>query len=241
MSIAAEALVAASGIFPDEPLGPQDGLAARALEGEWRSQIKTFFERSKPYRFRLYPRPAHEATLDKLTTAPDGVMLTSKLTDPDLAADYLTVLSNAREYVRERWPSLSMETFTGPRLLEPGWTAMAAAWAVLAVVDDPSRLLVEILSATVQTDQVAAVKTVFPNLYQMLLAIIDDRKQIELAKKKSWTVPWAKERVIRILYQLPPDVSISEAPQPPAKSAATTRVRFDFGSSQTRAQRIAAK
>jgi hypothetical protein len=240
MTLAAEALVAVSGIFPERPIGPSDGMAARQLPNEWRAQVKAFFDQARPRKFRLYPRPAHEKTLTRLTTGVDLPMLTRKLADPDLVTEYGVTLNNAREYVRARWPSLSMDTFTGPRLLEPGWTAMAEAWAVLAVVDDPSRILVEMLCGTIAGEQVAAVKTAYPALWKMLLAQIDERKNLELGRKKSWTVSWPKERILRILLGLPPDVSIAQAPQAPARAAAA-RINIDFSSAQTRAQRIEAK
>lgn len=237
MSLTAEALVAVTGIFPEAPLGPGDGLAARQLPGEWKEQIRIFFHQERPRKFRLYPRPAHEATLDRLLAAPDLGRLTSKLADPELVTEYGVVLNNAREFVRQSWPSLSMDTFTGPRLLEPGWTAMAAVWAVLAVVDKPSRILTEVLSGTVLAEQVQAVKAVYPELWKVLLAVIEERKQAELARKKSWTVAWPKERVLRILLELPPDVSIKQAPQSPAR-AASGKISIDFS---TRTQRLEGK
>ena len=240
MNLAVEALLATTGIMREEPPGPRDGMAARALPGQWRTEVKAFFDQERPRRFKLYPRPAHEATLDRLTTGVDPQAMAGRLADPDVVTEYLAVLNNAREYVRARWPALKMQTFTGPRLLEPGFTAMAEAWAILAVVDDPSRLLVEMRSATLLGAQVDAVKTVYPALFQMLLALVEERKQLELTRVRSWSVPWPKERVLRILYALPPDVSIANAPQAPAR-AARRDIKIDFTSSQTRAERIAAK
>lgn len=237
MSLTAEALVAVTGIFPEDPLGPADGLAARRLPAEWKEQIRVFFGQEKPRKFRLYPRPAHEATLDKLLAAPDLGRLTSKLADPELVTEYGVVLNNAREYMRQRWPSLRMDTFTGPRLLEPGWTAMAAVWAVLAVVDRPSRILTEVLSGTLLGEQVQAVKVLYPELWKVLLGTIKERKDAELTKKKSWTVTWPKERVLRIVLELPPDVSIKQAPQALAR-AASGKISVDFS---TRSQRLEGK
>jgi hypothetical protein len=240
VTLPAEALVAVTGIFPDAPLGPQDGAAARQLPGDWRAEVKTFFGQERPRKFRLYPRPAHEATLERLTRGADLAMLTSRLADPELVTEYGAVLNNAREYVRARWPALKLDTFAGPKLLEPGFTQMAGAWAVLAVVSHPARLLTEILSATVLTEQVEAVKEVYPALFEMLRALIDERRKLELARKASWSCPWGKERVLRIILGLPADVSIAQAPQPPAR-AAGARINIDFASAQTRAQRIEAK
>jgi hypothetical protein len=237
VSLTAEALVAVTGIFHAEPLGPADGLAAHRLPAEWRDQVKTFFHQERPRKFRLYPRPAHEATLDRLLAAPDLAMLTGQLADPELVTEYGVVLNNAREFMRQRWPSLTMDGFAGPRLLEPGWTMMAAVWAVLAVVDKPSRLLTEVLSATVMAEQVAACKVVYPELSKVLLGILQERKQTELARKKTWSVPWPKERVLRILLELPADVAIKEAPQSPAR-AASGKINVDFS---TRTQRLEGK
>ena len=241
--LAAEALVAVTGIFHDEPLGPKDGERARQLPGEWRSEVKAFFEQTKPRKFRLYPRPAHAATLDKLVAGiqQDRISrLTTRLANQDIANGYLLALSNAIEYVRERWPALKLDTFAGPRLLEPGWATMAEAWEILAVIDRPGRLIDEMLMGTVGAAQVTAVQTVYPALFEMLRGIIEERRQLSLARSQSWSVPWRLERVLRILAGMPPDVAISQAPQPPAR-AARASFDIDFTSSQTRAQRLEAK
>lgn len=239
--IAAEALVAVTGLFPEQPLRVQDGLAARGLVNEWRSLIKAFFDQDKPRKFKLYSRPAHEAMLNRLTEGDDPNKLVGKLADPDVATEYLATLSNAREYLRERWPSLKTETFMGPRLLEPGWVSMAEAWAILAVLDHPTRILTEMLSGTLLAEQLEALKAVFPDLFKMLLALIDERKELERAKKQSYSVPWRKERIFRIVYGLPPEVSIDQAPQAPARMGRPAPIKINFAASQTRAQRIAAK
>jgi hypothetical protein len=245
MGIVGEALVAVTGLFPDRPLRGSDGLAARALPGEWRAQVKAFFDQDRPRRFKLYPRPAHEAMLDRLTgggpVADEDLVV--KLASSDVIYDYLAVLRGARGYVKDRWPALSQDTFTGPRLLEPGATSMGAAWAIHAVVEDPSRLLVEMLSGTVQAAQVDAVKTVYPTLFQLLEQLIGERKAIEQGKKLSWSIDWPKERVLRILFGLPPDVAVKELGQQGAADGGDrSKVpQIDFASSQTRAQRIEAK
>jgi len=242
VSLPGEALVAVTGLFPEKPLLARDGEAARKLPGEWRGMVKDFFDQGKPRKFRLYKRPDHDAMLTKLTEAESPQGLVGKLADAGVADDYLAVLSNCREYVRARWPALSTDTFTGPRMMAPGFTAMGDAWMIFAVVDDPTCLLTEVLSGTVQAPQVDAVTACYPELWKMLQALIQERKQLEQAAKKSWAVGWAKERVLRILFSLPADVPIKQAQQPPARTGGASRaINIDFKSSQTLAQRIEAK
>lgn len=243
VSLPAEAILAVTGIFHDETLGPRDGHQAALLPGEWRTSVKAFFEQSKPRKFKLYPRPPHEATLDKLVAGIDkdrDERLTARLASEEVANDYRLTLSNAIEYVRARWPALRMDTFAKPRLVSPGWATMAEAYAVLAVIDRPGRLVDEMLMGTLLAEQVDAVKAVYPNLFEMLRGMIEERRQLSLARSQSWTIPWRLERVLRILAGLPPDIDISQAPQAPAR-AGRAKVDIDFASSQTRAQRLEAK
>lgn len=240
-----EALVAVTGIFPTEPASIADGRAATLLHGKWRTAVKDFFDRDKPYRFKSTRMGmSYDKVRDMLNNPDDNPeWLASKIADEDMATAYLTVLSNAREYLRERWPALVIDQFPAPRIVEPGRVLIGKMSTLFSSVNEPTSLLDEMLSHSVQDEQVDAVKTVFPSLFSMLMQLIDERSVIELSKSKSWSVTWNKERVLRRLYQLPVQLSISEAARQPAnmgKHAPSVQIQFK-ANEYTRSQQIGSK
>jgi hypothetical protein len=251
---AAEALVAVSGLLPDKPVGAAERDAARSLTGEWRSMIKDFFDRDKPKKFRMYKRPSDfEAISDKLASGKfDVMMATAKFADSDITQRYIQVVRNAQEYIRQHIHILEEQTFTGPKKFEPGWVTMADTAAIYAVVNGPSRLLDEILSATVLEEQVSAFKAIYPSLFTMLISIFEERKFLEMTKVLSYAVPWWKERVIRLVYSIPMGASITEQKKsppgmqssPPQPQPNTQNIQVNFRTpdqTTSRIQRIEAK
>lgn len=240
MNLAAEALVAVTGIFPKDPPDRADGIAAGMLYGKWRTAVKEFFDRSRPLKFKKTKLPtSYEAMTQKLNVSPDDpVTLASKISDPEIVRSYLTVVSNARLYVKEHWPQLQIENFAGPRTVEPGATFVSEMGMIYTTVNDPTTVLDEMLSHSLQAEQVEAMKTVFPSLFSLLMSLIEERKILELTKIKSWQVPWSKERVLRVLFQLPQNVSIAEAPRPKANIASVPEVKFKATDENTRGQRL---
>ena len=244
-AFAGEALCAVTGIFPDKPASLADGRAAAGLHGIWRTSVKEFFDRDKPLRFKRSKMPMSYDKARDLLNSPDDdpIWLASKIEDEGIATAYLTAISNAREYLRAQWPVLSIERYPSSQLVEPGRVTVAKMSMLFASVNEPSVILDEMLSHSLQDEQVTAAKTVFPNLFSMLMQLIEERSYIELTKVKSWIAPWSQERVLRRLYQLPVQVSISEAARKPAnmgKSPPEVSIRFRT-SEYTNAQSIGAK
>lgn len=244
-SVAAERLVAVTGLFPARTLGVAQADAAEALPRAWARRVRDFLDAARPTRFRWPASPPHEATLDRLVTgiAPEeSSRLIRKAGDADIAQAYLSQLSNAREYVRSIWPALSLDTPTGPRLLEPGPDTMGRAASVYHVVDRPERVLDELCYHTLLPDQVVAFKTVYPRLYDLLRGLVQQGIDRRAAHRKSYTVPWAQERVLRVFLQLPSGSPIARVTQAPARmTAPSAPLNLDFSGQQTKAQRLDAR
>lgn len=243
MNLAAEALAAVTGIFPEEPASRSDGATAALIYGEWRTAVKAFFDRDKPYKFKKTRLPkSYSAMSEKILVPPDTAdWLASEISDPEIVRAYLTVISNGRLYVKERWPNLQIQNFAGPRTAEPGKVFISEAAMIFCTVNNPTTVLDEMLSHSLQTAQVEAFKTVYPSLFALLMQLIDERKVLELTRLKSWQVPWSKERVLRVLFQLPINVSISEMPRPKAQIASVPEVKFKTSNEMTRGQKLDSK
>lgn len=242
MALAAEALLAVTGLWPEPPIARAQGIAAMALPREWGAKVRDFFDLEKPRKWRFYARSDHERTLIRLTkgiSEDEHAQLIARLENAELGQDYMLTLSNAREYLRQRWPSLKLDTPTEPWLLEPGLTTMGDAWAIHAVLDDPGRVIDEMCMGTLATVQVEVFRAVYPGLAEMLRAQLDAEVKRRWAAKKSYQVPWGQQRMMRRYLQMSPDMSLSQVQQPPAKTAAASpKLDIDFKGQATKAQQL---
>lgn len=242
----AEALLAVTGLFPDmaKPIGKGQAADAAALPGRWLRRVSAWLEAEKWARFRLQPMPAYLATYEKLT-APIGLdeigRYTATIADQNISDAYKASLSNAREYARANWPVLSMDTATTPRLLEPGKPVVGQATAMLAVLDDPGRVLDELDMGTLTEDQAKAFRTCYPALYEMLRRFFEAEILRRRARVKSFTIPYARELQLRTLLGMPAEMSITEVQRPPPRMTSTGAPRLKIAVEPTKAQRLEAK
>lgn len=244
MSLASEALCAASGIFPTDPLGPAEGREAKALAKTWKAASEAFLDSTKPARFKA---PAHvdwAKTWEKLSAGIDAAQIatvTASLVDDELATDYQVTLSNAREYLRTRWPVLQMDALPTPVLLPPGNVERGKAESLLAVLNDPARVLDEMASRALTQDQADGFREVFPALADMLRAMLWEGIQARAASSKAYRVPRALEGVLRKLAGLPPGAPMDRMEQPPANASKPQPVAVQFKSLRSRAQALEAR
>lgn len=220
--LAAECLVAVTGIFQREPVTEKQGRLAEGMPKEWRALLVEWLESEKPTRFRL-PKPAkHQEILADLTEGIDDATendLTSLLVVPELGAAYLEVLHAAREYVRLRWRVLKVDTPMGEKLYDPGRVEMWRAATMLSVVDGPERVIEEIRMGSLTGEQVEAFKACFPRLHQMVHAIIQDEIDKRVMRSKSYSVPHRIESTYRTFLGLTPTMTMSQVEQAPAGAA----------------------
>lgn len=244
MALAAEALLAVTGLFPTDPLGPAEGRDAKALPKQWKAAIDAFLDAATPTKFDMPPHVDWEKTWAKLSAGIDQEQIatvTASLVDDAIDQDFKVTLSNAWEYVRSRWPVYQMDTVSkrAPTLLPPGRVELGKAETLLATLDDPSRIVDEMRSHTLTYDQAAALKGVYPALYDMLKAILDEALDRREGAKKDFTVGHAKETVIRKLWGVPPGVELSRVEPPAAKPGESApNIKIDFSRQETKAQSL---
>jgi hypothetical protein len=234
VDLAAEALVAVAGLWP-EPLTREDGAAARRLPKDWNAKLRDFVSADTFTRFRMPPRPDSEDTYLALTPKPDPA-LAAGLASPQMATEYIETLGRARAHVRSIWPVVIRDTPTGPEWLEPSTTAMGAAWAVLDVVNRPERVLDQMLSGWLDPDEAAAFRTVFPRLFAMVHQVLMQHLQA----RRGRPISWARELVVRTLLGLGPSgqVTVSQPPASAPPGAGAPKILIDFKALRTRGQRL---
>jgi len=237
--LAAECLLSVSGIFPKEPLTYRQGAEAEKVPKLWETEVADFLASEKFRKFRAQPKVDHEKTYDALVrgTSPGELdALTAELRNDDIGREYEALLSNAREYLRARWPMLKVDTPTQPIFYTPGVTECARASATYAVVNDPGRILTEMSMGTLVAEQVEAFDALFPDLSKMLRAML----QAEIIKTATASGPvklsWRIESTLRILFGMPPEAAIKPVDQPPPKMATPEfKVSFEHTATKTEA------
>lgn len=242
MSLASEALLAITGIYPKDPVSPDDAAAARRIPVEWQKRVAEFFE-GKTQRPPMPRYPDYLKTWDLLNEDRDDAQLIVAIEDATIAAEYAGSIGSARAYVREQWRPLFQDIPTGRRVLEPSLSETQRAGAIFVFVDAPEAIFSEMLAGTIAADQVDAMKENYPALYDMLTVMCRSEIERRLARKQSYEVPWTQERVLRILLQLPLGQPIKPLEQG-EKQAAPPKIDVEVGKSKdlpTKAQQISAQ
>lgn len=164
------------------------------------------------------PPPYHDPQKlrDRFVHTPDELEGHDGL-DEMLAAEWVTEVKDARASLLTRWPGVPMRgglTTTEPPLAHDA----ASDWlALVAVVEDPFRLLDELESGAMLPAQLEVFREVYPELSQVVIEATFNAV-VDLAAKGT-TLPESKERGLRMLLGTPDDEPIAvqrpeEAPPP---------------------------
>jgi len=225
LSLSAEALAAVTGILRTKPLTEDDAGKARELPRLFSEKVKAFLADEDWRPFKLPKYPDYEKTYDTLIVGshPDAnAKLMANVQDQQLADAYGAQVDRCREYLLERWPMNQLDAATGPLNLPPSTMQQGQAWALYSVVNDPRRILDEMLMGTLLGEkqvpggppsmgQAEAFRELCPGLFGMLRSLLNAEIRDRVAKDAKYTVPWLRERVMRVLLGLPTEVPIVEA------------------------------
>jgi hypothetical protein len=167
------------------------------------------------------PPPYHDPAKlrDRLIHTPDELRGHDGL-DEVLAAEWVQEVKDARKSLVDRWPGIPLRG--GLTALEPP-LAHDAAWdwlALVAVVDEPLRLLDELEAGALLPAQLEVFQEVYPELTRVVTEAVF-RVVVDLAARGT-DLPETKERMLRLVLGTPEDQPIvlppTEEPPPPKKS-----------------------
>lgn len=234
LSVSAEALVAVSGILRDKPLTEVTAEAARNLPRAWSEKVTAFFTETEWRPFKVPKVPDYEETYDALAVGlspEDKAKLLAEVRDQELGDAYSFQVDAARGYLLERWPINQRDTATGPRNEPPSTMQQGQAWSLFTVINDPNRILDEMLMGTLLEEQAEAFREVCPGLFDRLRGLIDMEIKERQAKSNDFAVAWDRERVLRTLMGLPQEVPITEKKRggdAPPEASPAAEINIDF-------------
>jgi hypothetical protein len=238
--LAAEALVAVTGINPRTPPTPEDLLAAQSLVERWAGKVRRFLRGDKqPMPWK--PPPPSQKLQDRVIQQPTPMEVEAwfaALNEPGLGLDYLATIQRGREHVDSIWPKIAAPGVAAD-VFPLAHDDLDEVWSVYRVLDDPDLILDEILAWTLTIEQVTAWRTVYPELSSLLDDVVAEQLIDWIASGKP--LMWQQEDVIRTLQGLPMEapivVAASEAPE--VKQPTPRQIKYE--SLLTPAERAASK
>lgn len=234
--LAAEALVAVTGIWPRRPPSLDDMLAAEGMLDRWRGRYERLLRgEQRPFKWQPPPRDMEA----RITTRPpqdEATRWLAELGDPAVGVEYASTIAEAREYLAALLPQETIEGVV-PEARPPGRDERDEVWSVARVLDDPETLMDDAESWAVTASQVTAWTAIYRELSVALSAALTNEIVEHVAKGRA--ISWQVESVIRTLRGVPPEAPLRlpapVEPKPPAPPAA----RVDFAATRTPAEQVA--
>ncbi len=201
--LAAECLVAVTGVFPDTPIRVMDVDAAKALLRKWQSLVRAFFEADRPAKITRSAKVRYLATWKKLNEKPNDAKIIAKLDDPGVAVTYTAKLTAARDYLHAQWNPLKLQGFFSSTLMDPAPSEQERCSDLFAVINGPTALLTRLSQGSVLIAERDGVKTAFPELWGMIGALIHAETYRQRAAKQSWEPLYWQQVALRALLEIP--------------------------------------
>lgn len=246
VALAAELLVATSGLWPEKPLGPGSANDAKALPKAWAGQIADLLAPgSRPTKSRKSPVIPYLPTWAKLNTrrTREDQVASAAINDPQISAAYQNKLVDARLYLHDSWHPLKLQTIVGPKLLEPATSELERCSDLYALVSDPSRMLDSLRAGSVLQADVDAIQTVYPEIYGLLSDLISGELLRQKARRKSYEPPYYAELAVQVFLGIPQGnpveaVSTDQTSQTPEEPPQVD-IKIDKPDLGTKAEKVA--
>lgn len=237
-SLAGEALASVTGLFPEEPITPDQGAKAEEIAGDATRLIEKFCHFGVFDSFKLQPpvtsfEDTYGALMDLTET--EIAFITADLTSPDLIAAWTDSINRGRAYLRQMWPVMIRETPTGPRWVDPPTGIANQISVAMAVTSDPLRLLEEMNRGTATPGMFMCVRESKPEIAGRFANTFSDRLH---AIGSSKNCPWDHELQLRMFFDLPPTGIVTFGVQGNQASKSTATFKIDFDGLKTKGQSL---
>jgi len=248
-TLRAECLLAVTGLWPAGPATETQRKLAERLPERLAARIRKFLSADKPAPLALANPPKKQEALRKQVMSPiDSAEAESWMADeedPELAAQWLLLMQQARAKVKAAWP-VYPDPSLGVHNFELAADELLDVLLVLVTLDDIETVFSDLDSHVLLPSQVSLFAEVYPDLYESLKASVFEELapyieiQGEMASKK--TLSPIKEELLRVFMQLPTDAPFAAPAEQPQAGPKPTPSRPAGGENlQTPAEHIAAR
>lgn len=249
-ALAGELLVVASGLWPADPLERDAADKARALPKEWAIEISTLLSGGAPTKPWKAPAVKYLATWRKLAADKRSDDLSALIGLPQIRRAYVDARDGAINYLRQTLKPITVTDLAGPRLLEPSTSEQQRANALVAVVENPGRIVYGLRAGLISPDYLDVLEQVYPALQDWLKRAVSMELFRQRSRRAGYRVPYPAEVVLRPLLGLPPGAAgtVSAASQPddgpgsssqgPAAELPDIQIQRKRQEAQTKADRV---
>lgn len=144
---------------------------------------------------------SYKEALERLTAPLDEQFVLDKLRGFDDGAEALAFARAAGiaiGYLRSLLPRRVRSTPTGPKNVPPSDQEVGKFARAFAVIQNPLVVFEDLNDGTLSREHVKALRTVYPSLYDEAKAAIFYAMQAMLGQRKSWELPYDKDKLLQI-------------------------------------------
>lgn len=192
---------------------------ARTILEDLKKQLLGALDRDSPARLRV--KKTTDAYFDRLAkdpNYPDMVADLEPLVGLEIATQYQVAHMNARQILKDRHPTINVESVSGIRVFDPDPVAQTRFLFEADVIEN-QRIALDLQAAALNDGFVQVFQAAFPLMYGELFKALQD-ELIDRASKK-WFPPYWLDRSVRRFLQAPAKgtIDLHSPPPPPPKNA----------------------
>ena len=210
--ITGEALMAVTGIrhvLDQRPkrITVSDKDRAEMLPREIRRSVRRFVDDDGgPKKIPKARKFDYEWALDRLTKAMEPKHLEAiaamfRPEDASLAAEYMVAVQRVVKYLQDILPIRVEETMAKSINFDPSDTEIARFRRAFDVADDPMVVMRDLELGILVSDQVKHLAVLYPDGYALIKERMASGMAEAMARKKSWSLPWRRDRLVQVLFQ----------------------------------------
>lgn len=176
-------------------------------EDQIRSKMSAFVS-TVPHYVKVKP-PAfdYDKILDQLTsekTLEPNTDATARL-DSDTLAAYNVAVNRVLGYLSKELPKSTITDMVGTRNVRPSDLTINGFRRVYAIADDPLVALKAMVDGILTKDQVTALKTMFPSIYEAAKVILKQEVDEHLAAHGvEWHLPYSRDQLVMVFMEVNP-------------------------------------
>lgn len=241
MSIQAELLLASTGVLGLDPVTIEDAQAGDATTAEWPGRLQRWVRGKDHKPYKPPPKRNLETAAQNLArplSAADIEIITAQLVgDSALKMEYLDALQSSRAYLTNAWPSNTRTTPAGIQFLPLSSGQSWFAAGVLAVVEDPWRLVEELEMLSLTQAQAAAFRACYPEMFAAAIETLQTAMSDATGTRPDWEPTPDRIDRMRTLAGLQKPLE-AKPPSAPAPQTQPLNLEKQFKKAQTKSQRI---
>jgi hypothetical protein len=242
-ALAGELLLAASGLWPTDPLTRDTAEEAEKLPKAWAEEMRALLEGKPKRKPKQAPAIRYLATWKRLNIESDSEPLVAQLLDGRIAGAFKAVRDRALRYLQKELQPLVVDDLQGSRFLEPSLSQQLRGNQLVAVANNPGAVIYSLRAGVVSPDALELFHKVFPAIDDLVRRTYDRELMRQRTARASYRIPWPAEVVLRALFGVPMGTAPASPPASgglaPEAQLPSIEIRRDRLEAQTRTDRVA--